>query len=280
MINYLNHKFNTDDFNLVSIIDELPLWSAPFGLDLLSAVRLKPNTKALDIGCGLGFPAIELAMRLGETGRVYGIDPWERAIERVNLKKKVMNIENVEIILGVAENLPFRKDFFDLLVSNNGLNNVEDMKLSLAECSRVAKPGAQFVLTFNLENTMMEFYNVFEKVLRESGLVNETRKMKDQIYSKRKPLKEVIRMLEMTGFEIKNIKHNSFKFDFLDGSTMFNHYLIKYWFLGSWKNIIKQEDQEYIFGAAEKELNSIASEKGLISLTIPYVVLDCIRLSS
>ena len=43
MKEYLNHSFSIEDFNLVSIIDELPLWSAPFGLDLLDTVKLKPK---------------------------------------------------------------------------------------------------------------------------------------------------------------------------------------------------------------------------------------------
>ena len=76
MNNYLNHTFSAEDFDLVSIIDELPLWSAPFGLDLLDSVKLKPKIRALDIGCGLGFSMIELAQRLGDSSKVFGIDPW------------------------------------------------------------------------------------------------------------------------------------------------------------------------------------------------------------
>jgi ubiquinone/menaquinone biosynthesis C-methylase UbiE len=247
MKEYLSHSFSTDDFDLVSIIDELPQWSAPFGMDLLDTIKLKPNSFAVDVGCGLGFPMIELALRLGPTGKVFGIDPWKRTIERINLKVKILNIKNAKVVEGVAEKLPFEDKYFDLIVSNNGLNNVEDLKVSLSECSRVSKPGAQLVITFNLENTMMEFYNVFEEVMRENNLKEEIQKMKAQIYAKRKPIGEFETLLKETGFGIKNIKHNSFKMDFLDGTTMLNHYLIKYWFLPGWGEILKSEDQERIF---------------------------------
>ena len=61
---------------VVSALDELSLWSAPFGLKLLDSVLYKKNMNVLDIGFGTGFPLTELAMRLGKTSRIYGVDPW------------------------------------------------------------------------------------------------------------------------------------------------------------------------------------------------------------
>jgi len=280
MKDYLNHTFSTDDFDLVSAIDELPLWSAPFGLDLLDIVRLKPHIRALDVGCGLGFPLLELAFRLGSTSKVFGLDPWERALERIRLKMRVPDIKNVEVVKGVAENMPFENNYFNLIVSNNGMNNVEDMKLSLFECSRVSKPGAPFVLTFNLPDTMMEFYDVFEKTLRDNGFVDEVKQMRAQIYSKRKPLNEVEGLLQAANFRIEEIRHNSFNIDFVDGTTMFNHYLIKYWFLDGWKKVVKEVDLERVFDQVESELNHIARRTGHLCLTVPYVRIDCINRTS
>ena len=60
------------DFNSPQVIaayDELPLWSAMFGLLLLEEVPLANVTNALDVGCGTGFPLIELAERLGVARR-------------------------------------------------------------------------------------------------------------------------------------------------------------------------------------------------------------------
>lgn len=277
MKEYLTHNFSTDDFDLVSIVDELPLWSAPFGMDLLNVVKLKPDIKALDIGCGLGFPMLELAMRLGNSSKVFGIDPWERAIERVNLKIKVLGLKNAEVIKGVAEKIPFEDNYFDLIVSNNGLNNVEDLKVSLAECNRVSKKGAQLIFTFNQNNTMMEFYREFSKVLASNGLFKEIEKMKEHISLKRKPLEEIKRNLSESGYEVGFVLHNKFKMQFLDGTAMLNHYLIKYWFLPSWKEILKRKDQERIFDQLEKIFNDYANSKGYITLTIPYVTVVCIR---
>ena len=275
MKKYLTHSFNTDDAELISVIDELPLWSAPFGLKLLDTIKLSHNIKALDIGCGLGFPVIELAQRLGDTSKVFGIDPWEKATERTLFKIKKYGINNVEIIQGIAEELPFEDSFFDLIVSNNGINNVQNMELALSECARVSKPNAQFVITLNLEDTMIEFYQVFEKVLENNNLNSEIVKMKEQIYSKRKPLSEMKELLHSVRFKIINIQHDKFYLRFVDGLTMFNHSLIKYWFLDGWKSILDGVHLEKIFNEVETELNDIAKEKGEILLTVPFVTIDC-----
>jgi len=272
---YLTPSFDINNAELVSVIDELSLWAAPFGLRLLETIKLKHNIKVLDIGCGLGFPVIELAQRLGNTSKVFGIDPWEKAIERSLFKIKKYGINNVEIIKGIAEELLFEDSFFDLVVSNNGINNVQDMKLALSECARVSKPDAQLVITLNLEDTMIEFYEVFQKVLKDNNFNKEIIKMRKQIYLKRKPLNEIEKLLKSFGFKVTDIYHDKFYLRFIDGTTMFNHSLIKYWFLGGWKSILDDNNLEKIFDEVESRLNSIAKEKGELQLTVPFVTIDC-----
>ena len=274
MKEYLSHTINVEDPEFVSVIDELPLWSAPFGLKLLDVINIKHNMKVLDIGCGPGFPLIELAQRLGETSEVFGIDPWDRAIDRVKLKIKIHDLSNVKVIKGVAEDLPFDDSYFDLIVSNNGINNVKDMKLSLSECSRVCKSGGQFVITVNLEETMIEFYNVFKYVLAKNNLIDEIEKVKKHIYSKRRPLDEVKKLIVSSGFKIKNITTDKFCLRFADGKTMFKHSLINNWFLDSWKDIVSNEQLEKIFSQIEEELNKVADEKREIKLTVPFLTIE------
>jgi arsenite methyltransferase len=274
---YLSHSINIDDPEFISVIDELPLWSAPFGLKLLDVINIKHNMKVLDVGCGLGFPLIEIAERLGETSEVTGIDLWDGAIERVKLKIKIHDLSNVKVIKGVAEELPFDDSYFDLIVSNNGINNVNDMRVSLSECRRVCKPGGQFVITLNLEETMIEFYNVFKDVLKKNNLISEIEKIQKHIYSKRRPLDEIKQLIVSSGFKIKNIDTDKFTLRFADGKTMFKHSLISNWFLGGWKDIVSNEYLGKIFLQTEEQLNKIAEEKGEIKLTVPFVVIEGVK---
>lgn len=272
-------EFNKSHFDLneketVSIIDELPLWSAPFGLKLLETIQLKPKITALDIGFGLGFPLLEAAQRLGNSSKVYGIDPWQTAIERAKTKIKILGLTNVTVIEGIAENIPLPDESVDLIISNNGINNVQDLPKVMSECKRIAKKSAQFAATVNLDKTMIEFYDVLEKVLSEKGLTENIGKLKKHIYNKRRPLEELIQLFEVNNFKIQNVFHDSFKLKFLDAETMFNHYLIRLAFLDSWLDLVPSDRIDGIFQQVEKKLNHNSERNGELVLSTPFVVID------
>jgi SAM-dependent methyltransferase len=277
MKKYLCQDVDSDRPELVSVIDDLPLWSSPFGLRLLDTIIMKKNIRALDIGCGTGFPLVEIAERLGDTCKVHGIDPWEQALDRVREKLTVYDIDNVELVTGRAEDMPFDSGCFDLIVSNNGINNVSDMTKTIQECRRVLKPGSQMVLTMNLDNTMEEFYSVFLQVLSERGLQESIFRVKEHIYSRRKPLAEVTGLLETGGFAVRQLYHDTFKLRFVDATTMLNHYLIRFWFIGGWRDAVDQEHLTDVFEATESRLNKQAERDGEMVLTVPFVTIDCVR---
>jgi len=267
--------FDLDNADLVSVFDELPLWAAPFGLELLEAITLKKNITALDIGFGAGFPILEIAQRLGNTCRVYGIDPWQTAIERTKKKIEVFSIRNVELIQGVAEKIPLENNSVDLITSNNGLNNVSDLDKTLFECSRIAKKNCQLVFSFNLDTTMIEFYDVMEKILKENELESSMQKMKEQIYSKRKPVKEWISLLSKHGFKTNQISEDKFEYRFIDGTALFDHFFIRLAFYPGWKSVVPKEKQDMIFGLVKTELNTLSEKNGFIKLSVPFVVMSC-----
>ncbi|MFX0095976.1 MAG: class I SAM-dependent methyltransferase [Candidatus Hodarchaeota archaeon] len=275
MVEYLKRNYDLNDKNLVSAYDELSLWAAPFGLQLLSTIEMKTNIVALDIGSGPGFPLIELAQRLGNTSQVYGIDPWKAAIQRVKEKIHFHQLTNVEIKEGVAEDLPFEDNFFDLIVSNNGLNNVQDQIKALSECSRVAKPNAQMVLTVNLPNTMKEFYSIYQDTLTQLQMEDCISNIQKHILKHRQPVEETIKKIENAGFSIKKVKQDRFEMCFSTGSALLNYSFIKLFFLDGWKNCIPPSQLESVFTTLEANLNSFAKNHNGISLTIPFACYDC-----
>jgi arsenite methyltransferase len=277
MIKYLKTGWDYNSKELVEVFDELPIWAAPFGLKLLDGIKYKKGIHAIDIGFGTGFPLTELAMRLGNESKVYGIDPWDTAVDRAEKKIRTYGITNIEIIRGVAENIPLNTDSIDLIVSNNGLNNVSDLGKSLAECSRIIRRGGQFIQTMNLNGTMIEFYSAMESVLTDLKLENRLNIMREHIENKRKPLDRYLEQITSHGFSVESVIHDTFQYRFVDGTTMLNHYFIRLAFIDSWKEIIPEDRRVEAFQQIEDKLNSMANTEGICTLSVPFVVIDCIK---
>lgn len=262
------------DPDLFSAIDEAPVWSAPFGQVLLDTVILKPGLKALDVGCGLGYPALDLAGRLGERACVVGLDPCRPGLDRMLFKMRQYRLNNVWVALGVAERMPFSDGVFNVLISNNGLNNVADETAAYAECYRVGSASAQMVSTVNLPDSMIEFYDVYETVLCECGLSDRVEAMHAQIRSKRKPLEQTCRLISDTGFVIETISEHAFTLRYADGSAMLRHFLIRLAFLPGFVSILDESMKESVMELLEIRLNEQALSKGELCLTIPFVCID------
>ena len=275
MKKYLTEKYDVDQ--LAHVLDEIPIWSAPFGLKLLDCVEYKRGLTALDIGFGMGFPLTELAMRLGNTSTVYGIDPWKPGIERTRTKLDAYRIGNVKIIEAAAESIPLDDHSIDLIVSNNGINNVQDIAQVLSECARVLKSDGQFVLTMNLDKTMFEFYDALESILSELQLEQSIAALHRHIYEKRRPLDEIIDMLREAGFTIKDLEHNQFNYKFTDGTAMLHHFVMRMAFMDSWIKILPENRVEEIFDLLETRLNEQAARLGRLQLSVPWVVINAVR---
>src|SRR3712207_1407220 len=93
-LDFLDFVADLTSPSAVAAYDELPLWSAMFGLLLLEHVPLSGCRAALDVGCGTGFPLIELAERLGPACQVDGVDTWAQALGRAADKLAARGVRN------------------------------------------------------------------------------------------------------------------------------------------------------------------------------------------
>lgn len=225
----------TADFSspaTMTAYDELPLWSAMFGLLLLEEVPLTGIRAALDVGCGTGFPLIELAERLGASSTVHGLDPWSAGLQRAKEKIAARKTPNVELHEGSAASMPFDDASFDLIVSNLGVNNFDDRDAAIRECRRVLRKGGTLALTTNLQGHMRELYDVFAAVLNDEERI----RLKAHI-EHRATVPNVKQLLETHGFEITRVVERESVMRFANGAALFNHHFIKLGFLEAWKEV-------------------------------------------
>ena len=269
--------YDLDDPALVAAIDDAPVWSAPFGLALLDAVRPRPGLRALDVGSGLGFPAVELAQRLGPTGHVTGLDPWRAANARARAKARAWGLDNLTICEGQAERMPFADASFDLVVSNNGTNNVDDDRQACREIARVARPGAAVLLTLNLPDTMHEFYAAYRRALAARGLQALLPTLEAHIFHKRKPLAYVEEALRAAGLAVRAVRHDAFTLRYADAAAMLGSPLIRLAFRPAWEQVVDGQDAAAIFADLAADLDRRAGPAGCVELTVPWVLIEAVR---
>ena len=262
----------TPDFTdpaVVELYDEVPLWSAPFGLALLEAVELRPGMSVLDVGCGTGYPLLELAERLGPGARLHGVDPWGQGMDRLRRKIAAWGLDTVTLHPGPVESLQLPPGSIDLVVSNNGLNNVADLPRALAVCAGVSRPGAQLVFTANLPETMGGFYQALGRALDEAGVSDGRSRLAEHIRARRRPAAELAELTRKGGFEVESVDAHAFHWSFASPEALFRHHFIRLAFLEPWRAVVPEQARPAIFRRVLETLDAEA-----LRLEVPFV---CIR---
>lgn len=248
--------------------DELPLWSAPFGLLLLERVPMRRDQAILDVGAGTGFLTVELAQRCRGSS-VVAVDPWEAAVRRLRRKLEFLGLENVRVLQcdGAAMDVP--EASIDLVVSNLGINNFENADAVLEACHRAARPGAGLFLTTNLVGTMAEFYDVFRETLVEMGQSDRLEALERQVRH-RATVESATEQLERAGFGVREVTTRTFPMRFAGGSSLLRHWFIRLGFLPGWRSVV---EDAAVFERLEENLD----RRGELSLTVPMACLEAVR---
>lgn len=254
----------------VALFDELPLWSSYAGQLLLDHVPLTAR-RSLDLGCGTGFPLLELAERLGRGASVTGVDPWRLALCRAARKRDTWRVPQAELVNGDGARLPFRDATFDLVVSNLGVNNFDDPGAVFAECRRVLRPGGSIALTSNVTGHMRELYASFERVLGEDGAALE--RLRLDVEHRGSPASIGAR-LEAAGFRVAASHAREVQMRFASGTALLEHHFIRFGFRPGWEEVAGTPEALARLGA---ELDAVARAAGGLTLTVPLVYIEARR---
>jgi SAM-dependent methyltransferase len=117
-------------------------WRSFFPLLALTA-----TSRVLEVGCGSGGPAVDLARTVG--CRVVGIDVNEAGVDNATaLATRAGVADRAEFrVADAGARLPFDDASFDAIVSNDAMCHVPARAHALAECRRVLRPGGRVLYT-------------------------------------------------------------------------------------------------------------------------------------
>ena len=105
----------------------------------LSFQEMKHGNVVLDIGCGAGMDLYFASQKVGEHGKVYGVDISGEMVEKARNNVQNLNLTNVEVKLANSDSLPLDDGSVDVVTSNGIYNLSPDKKAVLEEAYRVLK---------------------------------------------------------------------------------------------------------------------------------------------
>ena len=111
-----------------------------------AAVRasgVRPGDRVIDVACGSGKLAVELAAAVGPAGRVTGVDLSPGMIEVA--QRMQPPLPQLDFIVANALDLPFVDDTFDAATIAFGLRNLADYEAGFRELARVVRPRGRVV---------------------------------------------------------------------------------------------------------------------------------------
>ncbi|MDM8552948.1 arsenite methyltransferase [Desulfobacterales bacterium HSG2] len=108
---------------------------------------LRAGEVVLDLGSGGGLDCFIAAKKVGDAGRVIGVDMTPDMVSLARKNAVKVNAGNVEFRLGEIENLPVADKTADVIISNCVINLSPDKKRVFEESYRALKPGGRMMIS-------------------------------------------------------------------------------------------------------------------------------------
>lgn len=110
----------------------------------LKGLAVEPGSRIVDVGCGWGDTAIQLARMTGASGSVLGLDCCDSFLEKGRRDAAEAGIENVQFVAADVERYPFEPEF-DMAFSRFGMMFFLNPVVAMKNIRRALKPGGRLV---------------------------------------------------------------------------------------------------------------------------------------
>jgi len=116
---------------------------APLGRMAMDRVGIRSGERVLDVGCGCGDTALEIAGRVGPSGAVTGIDITTVMLERARTRARDANLTHAHFENADAQTYHFAPDSFDVVFSRFGVMFFANPVAAFANLRAALRPSGR-----------------------------------------------------------------------------------------------------------------------------------------
>lgn len=113
----------------------------------VALASLREGETVVDLGSGGGFDCFLAAKKVGQAGRIIGVDMTPEMVDKARENARRGEYANVEFRLGEIENLPVADNTADAVMSNCVINLTPNKKRVFQEAFRVLKPKGRVMIS-------------------------------------------------------------------------------------------------------------------------------------
>ena len=172
-------------------VDRMQGTGNPFPL-----AKLQKGEFVIDLGSGFGVDAILAGSKVGEDGRVVGVDLSVREVSDANKRVLARGISNVRFYKMDIERLAAIPDgSIDVVISNGGFCLVPNKRRAFQEIRRVLKPRGRFSISCT---TLRSGYGSINKFMSDDEMSDGDYPSCMEVFM---PMDAAVPLLEDLGFE-------------------------------------------------------------------------------
>ena len=211
----------------------VPMWREMFDKLADEEIELPKEGRFLEVECGTGAYAIDLAVRAGGKVNVVGVDASEERLALARGKAEIQHMSRTTFQQAPPDDLDFRVGEFDLVIGDLSLLAPKDIEPTLEELIRVAKKGATVAAKLSTQGSFGELFSLYWEALYELNLIEYSPQL-ERLMTERLTAGQAEELALDSGLgSVRGVTHTE-RLNFADGESFVGSPLIETVFLGDW----------------------------------------------
>lgn len=134
---------------------------------LIQLADIQPNQQVLDIATGIGEPALTIAQRVGDGGKVVATDQSPQMLSIAQDRANKLRLTNVVFQESDAEDMNFSEGDFDAIVCRWGLMFLPNLGIALSSIHRMLVPNGKFAASVWDTSPKIPFFSFAVQTLQQ-----------------------------------------------------------------------------------------------------------------